>query len=135
MMGCVGLPPVPAEDFARLCLAMGLKLAADARKMEKDGKVLKFAPAKQEFKKLDVAAITEALKANDPQNPVTIEVKRLVDSYAAELKTFAARNGNRLPKQLKVTNQAPIEKVAMQITSKAISEVMQQAKKKSAASQ
>ena len=75
---------------------------------------------KPEFKTLDVAAITEALKDKDPKNPVKLEVSRLVNDYTAQLSAHSKQNGNRLPVSLRVNANAPIEKVAFQITAEAL---------------
>lgn len=117
-----------AKEFVTLCAEAGLKMLA-----EQQGKVLRFTKAKPEFIGLDVAAVTDALKANDPKNPVTIEVSRLVNAYASELKGYADRNNNTLPKKLRVDAKAPIEKVAFQITAQAINMATKDARKEKAA--
>lgn len=119
-----------AEEFAAMCLQAGLRVAELQKQPKRGsgGKPIAFTAAKPEFKKLDVAAITGALKNKDPKDPVTLEVNRLVTAYAAELKSFAKRNDNRLPRQLKVDGAAAIEQVALKITAQAFQATMKQAK-------
>lgn len=106
------------EEFVQQAAQAGLKLAE--QNLQQQGKPIKFSSAKPEFKALDVAAVTEALKDKDPQHPVKIEVSRLINDYTAQLRTHAQANGNRLPKTLQLTTQVPIERVAFQITAEAI---------------
>lgn len=107
-----------AEEFAYTCIQAGI--AEISRAKSSGSNVLMFASARQEFRSLDVASITAALKENDAKNPVVIEVGRLVGAYAAELRNYAAKNGNRLPKKMRVNAKQPIEKIAFQITVRAI---------------
>jgi hypothetical protein len=71
-----------AEEFAKFCFTGGLGMAAHQRQQYREadakGQILRFTSAKPEFKTLDVASITAALKDQDPQNPVKQEVSRLV---------------------------------------------------------
>jgi hypothetical protein len=123
-----------AKEFAVICFEAGLKMAAlQAQGNTPKGQMIKFEGAKAEFKKLDVAAITDALKAKDPKNNIVIEVGRLVQAYSAQLGEFARSNGNRLPKSLRVNAQSAIEKVAFQITAEAIKASVAAQAKKSAA--
>lgn len=113
-----------AKEFVQICCTAGLGLAAHQRQQyrqaEEKGQLFRFAAAKPEFRTLDVAAITTALKDKDQQNPVRLEVSRLVQDISAQLKGYAEKNGNRLPASLKVNARAPIEKMAFQITSESI---------------
>ena len=120
-----------AKDFVHDCFAAGLKLADMQRrqKAKPTAKALRFENAKPEFKTLDVAAITAALKEKNPKNPVTLEVSRLVGAYTAQLRDFARQNGNRLPASLRVNTKVAIEKVAFQITAEAIKHAVKNAKK------
>jgi hypothetical protein len=124
-----------AKEFAVMCFEAGLKMTAlQAQGKLPQGKMIKFEGAKAEFKKLDVAAITDALKAKDPKNDVVIEVGRLVKTYSLQLGEFAKANGNRLPQSMRVNAQSAIEKVAFQITAEAIkASVAAQAKAKQSA--
>ncbi|HEV8414161.1 MAG TPA: hypothetical protein VGQ49_11240 [Bryobacteraceae bacterium] len=111
----------PVKEFALICFEAGLKMAAlQAQGKMPKGPVIKFDGAKAEFKKLDGAAITEALKTKDPKNDIVIEVGRLVKAYSAQLGEFAKANGNRLPRSMRVNAQSAIEKMAFQITAEAI---------------
>lgn len=118
-----------AKEFVALVIKAGLRVAEQEVKRAKSGKVMRFTAAKPEFKTLDVGAITEALKDNDPKNPVKLEVSRLVNDYTAQLSTHAKQNGNKLPASLRVNANSPIEKVAFQITAEAIKHVTTQCKK------
>lgn len=120
-----------AEEFAAMCLQAGLRVAELQKQVVTTGgkgKQMKFSAAKPEFKTLDVAAITEALKGKDTKNPVKLEVNRLVSAYAAELRGFAKRNDNKLPGRLQLPAAAPIEKVAMEITAQAFKATAKKAK-------
>lgn len=107
---------IPAKEFVGRIIKAGLRVAGAEFQQIKAGKPLKFAAAKPEFKTLDVAAITNALKDKDPNHPVKLEVSRLVNDYMAQLADYAKDNGNNLPKSLRVSANAPIEKMAFQIT-------------------
>ncbi|TAL40171.1 MAG: hypothetical protein EPN97_00655 [Alphaproteobacteria bacterium] len=114
-----------AEEYARIVFTAGLQMAAFQRQQHRDaeakGQILRFSSAKPEFKTLDPAAIAEALKGKDPQNPIVLEVSRLVQDIGGQLKQYAEKNGNKLPPSLQVNASAPIEKIAFQITSEIIS--------------
>ena len=121
---------MPAGDYVRLCIAAGLQMAATQREHYKQaearGQLLRFASAKPEFRTLDAASIAAALKDTDPQNPIRQEVTRLVQDITGQLKQHAEKNGNKLPSQLRVNAQAPIEKIAFQITSEMMRATAQQ---------
>lgn len=119
-----------AQEFVRQALIAGLQVAE--QNAQKQDKPITFAAAKPEFKSLDVAAITAALKDKDPQNPVKLEVSRLVGDYTQRIHAHAKANGNRLPSQLKVNTKVAIERVAFKITAETISSVVKQANKKAA---
>lgn len=103
-----------AKEFAQICLDVGLRTIITNAVRQKNA--VRFSAAKPEFRKLDIAAITEALKTKDSKNEVVMEVDRLVKAYSAELGELARKNGNRLPKSMQVNAQSAIEKVAFQIT-------------------
>ena len=117
-----------AQEFAGKCFEAGLKMA-DIQSRQKQHQ---FAGTKPEFKTLDVAAIEEALKANDSKNPITMEISRLVTAYMAGLQDVARKNGNRLPSQMQVAAQAPIERLAFQITVEAVKSAVQRGAKSQA---
>ncbi|MEZ0226791.1 MAG: hypothetical protein ACAH83_19700 [Alphaproteobacteria bacterium] len=122
---------VPTQEFVQQALVAGLKVAElNAKRQDKP---VSFAAAKPEFKALDVAAITAALKDKDPQNPVKLEVNRLIRDYTQRIRQHAKENGNRLPNQLKVNTKVAIERVAFKITAETISSAVKQANKKAAA--
>jgi ABC-type Fe3+-hydroxamate transport system substrate-binding protein len=118
---------LPAPDFVKLCVATGLRAARQAQEMQKNGPVVKFSTASPEFASHTLEAVTEAVKTNDPANPIVAEVKRLVEAYSKELKSLAERNGNRLPPRLTAQVRAPIEKVALDITTAAINRAIRDA--------
>ena len=120
-----------AKEFVKQAALAGLKLAE--HNVQQQAKMIKFAPTKPEFKTLDVAAITEALKDKDSKHPVKIEVSRLVNDYTKQLRDHAQKNGNRLPKQFKVNTKVAIEQVAFKITAEAINLAIKESSKKSAA--
>ena len=105
----------PAAELAALAVQAGLNAIEQFQQMQKNA--IKFEPAKPEFKTLDAAAIAAALKENNKENPILLEVNRLVGAYTAQLGDLAKKNNNRLPAQMQVNTQVPIEKVAaFQIT-------------------
>lgn len=108
-----------AEEFISRLINAGLRVAESELKQMRNGKPLKFAATKPEFRTLDVAAITAALKDKNPEHAVKLEVARLVSDYTSQLAGYAKENGNKMPKSLRVSAHAPIEKVAFQITTEA----------------
>lgn len=120
-----------AEAFAGRIVAAGL--AEAERRQIMSVTPMNFSATKPEFKTLDVAAITEALKDKDANHPVKLEVSRLVGDYSTQLSQHAKANGNKLPKALRVNAGAPIEKVAFQITMEAIKHSAATARKKATA--
>ena len=120
-----------AQEFVRQALVAGLHVAElNANQQDKP---VNFAATKPEFKSLDVAAITAALKDKDPKNPVKLEVNRLVGDYTQRIRAHAKANGNRLPKTLKVNTKVAIERVAFKITAETISDAVKKLNKKAAA--
>lgn len=120
---------MPVKEFTALVVKAGLRAAEAELQQAKSGKAMRFAAAKPEFKTLDVAAITDALKDQDPKNPVKLEVGRLVSNYTAQLQDHAKKYDNKLPASLRVEAKAAIEKVAFQITVEAIKQVVAGGKK------
>ena len=106
---------IPAEQFAARLVAAGLRVAQDQARKAQQAQRIDFPATKPEFKSLNVAAITAALKDKNPDHPVKLEVSRLVTDYSAQLATHAKANGNKLPQSLRVNASAAIEKVAVQI--------------------
>ncbi|MDE1153890.1 MAG: hypothetical protein PW788_15260 [Micavibrio sp.] len=117
-----------AKEFVTACFEAGLKMAVAQRQQRAKMPMMKFESAKVEFRTLDAAAITAALKDKDAKNPVKLEVSRLVSSYTAELGAFAKKNGNRLPASLRVDARNAIEKIAFQITAEAIKHAVKNGK-------
>lgn len=113
-------------EFIRRALEAGVKLAA--RNAQRPS--VKFAQTRPEFKTLDVAAITAALKDPNLEHPVRLEISRLVTDYTNQIREHSKKNGNRLPQSLKVQTQVPIERVAFQLTAEAISNAVKAANKK-----
>lgn len=126
-----------AKEFVRLAMEAGLAMAGAQRRQlkeaEENGHLIRFSPSKPEFKALNVAAITDALKDKDPNNPVKVEVARLVRDYTTELRKHAEKNGNKLPARMKVHPQTEIERVALQLTANVIRQSAKAAGKKAAA--
>ena len=107
------------KEFAAMCFEAGLQIATLQGKRP-PGPLIKFDSSKPEFKSLDATDVAEALKTKDPKNEIVIEVGRLVRTYSNQLRDFARKNGNRLPKSLRINAQIAIEKIAFQITAEAI---------------
>jgi len=125
------------EEFAAACFEQGLKLAEVQRRQRLEAEkhpLLQFPETKPEFRTVEGAAITVALKENNQENPLTIEVNRLVNAYMAQLNSYARQNGNRLPAALHVGSATvPIQKVAFQITVEAIRNTAEGGRRKTAA--
>ena len=111
---------LPKKEFINRLIRVGLRVAEDEIEKFKSGNAIRFAATKQEFKDLDVTAITAALKNNDPEHPVKKEVSRLVNNYTTQRMTYAKENGNMLPKSLRIGAKASVEKIAFQITIEAL---------------
>jgi hypothetical protein len=123
-----------AEEFIAVCFEQGLKLAEFQRRQKEahtaaevtKHPLLQFPEAKPEFKNLDEAAVTEALKQKNLEDPVTAEVTRLASAYMAQVNEYARQHGNRLPAAMHVTiPRAIIEKAAFHLAATTIKSVIQ----------
>lgn len=75
-----------------------------------------------EFRSLTEAEIKEALADPDPDNPIAVEIARLVQGYTANFQALVQRLG-RIPTDIMhVKPGSPIEAVAMRLTTQAIRE-------------
>lgn len=124
------------EQFAAVCFEQGMKVAEFQRRQSIEaGKhpLLQFPETKPEFRTVEGAEIAAALKEKNQENPLVIEVSRLVNAYMAQLSTFAKQNGNRLPPALQVRTATPIQKVACEITLGAVRNMIEGSSRKTAA--
>jgi hypothetical protein len=124
------------EEFAALCFERGLKLAEVQRRQRLEAEkhpLLQFPETKVEFRTVEASEVAAALKENNQQNLLTIEVNRLVNAYMAQLNSYARQNGNRLPTSMQVKAGTPIQQVALQITAEAIKNTLQGGRKAAAA--
>jgi hypothetical protein len=125
------------EDFAVACFEQGLKLAEVQRRQGSKPKSIRCSSSRRQsrnFRTVEAAAITTALQENKQENPLTIEVNRLVNSYMAQLNSYARQNGNRLPAALQVGSATvPIQKVAFQITVESVRKMIEGSRGKAAA--
>jgi hypothetical protein len=128
------------EEFVAVCFEQGLEVAEFKRSQAKRADAVKhplfhFPEAKAEFKTLEEAAIATALKEKNPEDPVTIELTRLVTAYMAQVNEYARQHGNKLPAAAHVDPpKAIIEKVAFQIAAGAIRSAIQKSNNASATS-
>ncbi len=125
------------EDFAAVCFEQGLKLAEVQRRQRLEAEkhpLLQFPETKAEFRGVEAVEITAVLKENNQDNPLTIEINRLVNAYMAQLNSYARQNNNRLPASLQVGSAtAPIQKIAFQITVEAVRNMVEGSRRKTAA--
>jgi hypothetical protein len=117
----------PVEELLAAVVQAGLNAIEQFQHMQKNA--VRFEGAKEEFKTTDVAAITAALKENNKENPIVLEVNRLVGAYTAQMGELAKKNGNRLPARMQVNTQTPIERVAFDITAQVIRQAVQKSDK------
>lgn len=82
---------------------------------------------KPPFQSLTEAAVMAALADNNPQNPIALEVARLIEAYTANFQRHVERLGYMPPHILHVKAHYPIEAVAMQLTTEAIRDTVAKA--------
>jgi len=79
---------------------------------------------KPEFRLLAEDAVVAALEDPDPQNPIAIEVARLIDGYTRNFQAHVQQLG-RVPSDiLRTKPRWPIEAVAMRLTTEVIRETL-----------
>lgn len=81
---------------------------------------MEFVTAKPEFTSLSDASVLEALNDTDPDNPVVMEVARLIDGYTRNFAATVERLGYLPASILHVRPGSQIEAIAMRITTDAI---------------
>ena len=75
-----------------------------------------------EFRAVSEADVMAALGDPDPQNPIALEVARLIEGYTANFAAYVQRIGFIPEAILRSKAQFPIEAVAMRLTTEAIRE-------------
>jgi hypothetical protein len=70
--------------------------------------------AKPQFQALSEEAVLSALA--DPENPIAVEVARLIGGYTRNFQCHVERLGYMLPAILRSKGACPIEEVAMRLT-------------------
>lgn len=119
------------DEFVAAIFDQGLKFVEARRRQQEAaneaGKhpLLQFPEAKPEFRATEPAAIEAALKAKSPQDPVVVEINRLVSTYVAQMNLYAAQNGGRMPPAVQVKVEAPVQRVAFQIALAALKRASQ----------
>jgi type IV pilus biogenesis protein CpaD/CtpE len=79
-----------------------------------------------EFRSLTEAEIEKALADPNPDNPIAVEIARLVQGYTANFHVLVQRLG-RIPTDIMhVKPRSPIEAVAMRLTTQTIREIFAQ---------
>ena len=81
-----------------------------------------------EFKDISEDEVQAALDDPNPDNPIAVELARLMDGYMANFTAHAEKIGHIPPSILRSTGSCPIESVAMQLTSDAIRGAMEEDK-------
>jgi hypothetical protein len=77
-----------------------------------------------EFRAMSETEIMAALQDPDPQNPIALEVARLIGAYTSNFKQHVERLG-RIPSDiLHIKARWPIEAVAMRLTTEVIRETI-----------
>jgi hypothetical protein len=79
---------------------------------------------KAQFRALDEAAVMTALDDPNPENPVAVEVARLIAGYAANFKQHVKRLGYMPSDVLHIKPRWPIEAVAMKLTAQAVKDAV-----------
>lgn len=121
------------DDFAATVFDHGLKFVEARRRQQEAaseaGKhpLLQFPEAKPEFRATEPAAIEAVLKAKNPQDPIVVEINRLVGTYIAQMNLYAAQNSGRMPPAVQVKVEAPVQRAALQIALAAIKQATQKA--------
>jgi len=72
------------------------------------------------FRALDEEAIRAALADPNPENPVAVEVARLIGGYTKNFQHHVERLGHIPPTILRVKGSCPIEEVAINLTTECL---------------
>jgi hypothetical protein len=84
--------------------------------------------AKPQFQALSEETVLSALADTDPENPIAVEVARLIDGYTRNFQRRVERLGYMPSEVLRAKGACPIEEVAMHLTSEAIRGAVAQAR-------
>lgn len=83
---------------------------------------------KPQFQALDEEAILSALADTNPENPVAVEVARLIDGYTQNFQRHVERVGSIPSKILHANGACPIEEIAMRLTAEVIRDTAAEAR-------
>ena len=89
---------------------------------------MKIVKANQEFHALSQDDVMDALDDTNPDNPIAVEVSRLMQGYLSNFTEHVEKIGHIPPSILRSTGSCPIESVAMQLTSDAIRDTLEEDK-------
>ena len=81
-----------------------------------------------EFEDISEDEVQAALDDPNPDNPIAVELARLMEGYMANFTEHVEQLGYMPTSILRSTGDYPIESVAMQLTSDAIREAMEEDK-------
>ncbi len=79
---------------------------------------------KLQFRGLDENAVMKALEDSNPENPIAVEVARLIEGYTANLERHVQRLGYMPSDVLRIKPRWPIEAVAMRLTAEAVKDAV-----------
>ena len=79
---------------------------------------------KSEFVDFSESEVFDALNDENPDNPIAVEIARLMQGYMKNFTEHVEKIGNVPPSILRSTGSCPIESVAMQLTSDIIRDAM-----------
>ena len=78
-----------------------------------------------EFEDISEDEVQAALDDPNPDNPIAVELARLMEGYIANFTEHVEKIGHIPPSILRSTGSCPIESVAMQLTSDIIRDAME----------
>ena len=81
---------------------------------------MKIVEASQEFHALSQDDVMDALEDINPDNPIAVEISRLMDGYLSNFTEHVEKIGHIPPSILRSTGSCPIETVAMELVSDTI---------------
>lgn len=89
---------------------------------------MKIVEVSQEFHALSQDDVMDALEDINPDNPIAVEIARLMQGYMQNFTEHVEKIGHIPPSILRSTGSCPIETIAMELTSDAIREAMEEDK-------
>jgi hypothetical protein len=89
--------------------------------------VTEIVATKPQFHALSEEVVLAALADPDPENPIAVEVARLIGSYTRNFQRHVERLGSIPSNILRARGACPIEEVAMRLTAETIRDTIAKA--------